>query len=365
MSALAISPHTSVRWSGGKIRISSANSKKFIHTRSHEILAVLSKFSSPKTPRQVAHELPGIKERETLQSINVLRQIDVLVSAPKNRKTKKTAEREKAAQLETTLLLSQDIMTLMNEIGVDLTFFGTHKELPTDSLQSVHAILSEVATELRHRRPLYIKEQLDRLHVTTASRGLKVNVGAGGKKIKSWINIDSPPGDLALNLLWGLPLPNASVDFIYFSHVLEHFYYKDQALFVLKEFRRTLSSKGVVRIVVPDIEKCIEAYVSRNHAFFENRKKLFDWAAQCNTRLEHFLGYAGANVKPGNFLEHKYGYDYETLEQLLREAGFKNITRSDYMASKYKILRIDDTASHVANFKIHEAHYSLFVEAQR
>ena len=81
--------------------------------------------------------------------------------------------------------------------------------------------------------------------------------------------------------------------------------------------------------------------------------------------MEDFLAYAGAAPDPAAlFNAHKFGYDFETLERALREADFTNIVRSDYMASPYEELKVDD-ASLVANAEYGGRHYSLFVEARK
>lgn len=48
-------------------------------------------------------------------------------------------------------------------------------------------------------------------------------------------------------------------DVIYHSQVLEHFT-KDQAEFFIKECYRILKPKGIIRIVVPDLENIISEY---------------------------------------------------------------------------------------------------------
>lgn len=50
--------------------------------------------------------------------------------------------------------------------------------------------------------------------------------------------------------------------------------------------------------------------------------------------------------------------------RVLSDAGFRNITRSNYMASDHATLRVDEVSA-VANAKYGNRYYSLFVEAQR
>jgi len=189
---------------------------------------------------------------------------------------------------------------------------------------------------------------------------LKLHLGCGTHRLDSWINIDFHPAQLAMDVRWGLPFPDASVAFAFMAHTLEHFYYQE-ALQIAKDIRRVLQPGGVLRVVVPDIEKCLRAYVENDAEFFESRDKTWTWWPECSTRLESFLSYAGVGSWFG-FRSHKYGYDYETLRHLLLDAGFGAVERSEYMESRHDALRIDN-ASLVAGATYGKAHYSLFVEA--
>ncbi|MGA8705628.1 MAG: hypothetical protein WB646_01435 [Steroidobacteraceae bacterium] len=55
----------------------------------------------------------------------------------------------------------------------------------------------------------------------------------------------------------------------------------------------------------------------------------------------------GTAARPGNFHADRFGYDFQTLCELLRSAGCRRIARSGYLQSRHAALRVDD-ASHVA-----------------
>lgn len=65
--------------------------------------------------------------------------------------------------------------------------------------------------------------------------------------------------DLILDLTKPIPFPDNSVEKIYSSHVLEHFYYND-LLKLLSECRRVLKPSGVFSASVPNARIYIEAY---------------------------------------------------------------------------------------------------------
>lgn len=90
------------------------------------------------------------------------------------------------------------------------------------------------------------------------------NLGCGKRHHADWINIDSHGnGDavFAWDLRDGLPLPEKSCDAIYSSHVIEHFDRAGARRF-LHECRRTLKSKGIIRLVAPDLEAIVNSYLA-------------------------------------------------------------------------------------------------------
>jgi predicted SAM-dependent methyltransferase len=220
------------------------------------------------------------------------------------------------------------------------------------------------ATALRRQRRAFIEAQLATLGLARRSRGLRLHLGAADSALPGWVSIDHWPAPLAMDLRWGLPFAKGAAQAVYLCHVLEHCYYPDEALAVMADIHRVLAREGVARIVVPDIEQCLRAYVRGDRRFFAARRAQWPWWPPTATRLESFLGYAGVGASPDAFVSsHKFGYDYETLRSLLRRAGFRRIERSAYMRSRDPALRIDD-ASHVAGAKHGRRYYSLFVEAR-
>lgn len=263
------------------------------------------------------------------------------------------------------------IARLIEEIDRDLQAFGPalhegDEHAPRSALATrlagVRAELERIRDELRGARAGYLEGQLRQLGLAGDVRGLKLHLGCGGSVLESWVNVDTGPAPLRLDLRWGLPFPDGSAEYVYAAHLLEDFYYKDEALRLLQEIHRVLASGGVLRLVVPDIEKCLRAYVEQDEGFFEARKRHWPWAANQRTRLEQFLEYAGAGARPYQRARHRYGYDFETLALLAREAGFARVVRSEYMQSEHAALRVDDH-SQTAGFRFGNQHYSLFVEA--
>ena len=69
-----------------------------------------------------------------------------------------------------------------------------------------------------------------------------------------------PDNLLVHDLSQGIPFPDASVDVVYHSHMLEHLDREVVGHFLV-ECGRVLRPGGVIRIVVPDIERCCRDYL--------------------------------------------------------------------------------------------------------
>ena len=119
---------------------------------------------------------------------------------------------------------------------------------------------------------------------------VKVNLGSGPIGTPDWINLDWGILPILSKLPWltyvlvklrllpveyqkpwpsnprlhdcrkRLPFTDQSVDYIYTSHFLEHLH-RYQALELLKECKRVLKRKGILRIAVPDLEVLTKKYL--------------------------------------------------------------------------------------------------------
>ena len=262
----------------------------------------------------------------------------------------------------------RSIAKLVDTVGGDLAGFGpyTFDRAASPRLEvlarlgAVQKALEQLSDDLRGSRAKYLAKQLQAIN-TTEGAPLRLHIGSGAYNLDSWINIDTHPAQLAMDFRWGLPFRDASVAFVFLCHTLEHFAYPREALQITKDIKRVLHPSGVLRIVVPDIEKCLRAYAENDLEFFASRRNTWTWWPERSTKLEDFLAYAGAGAQFG-LRSHKFGYDYETLRHLLESAGFRSVERSDYMKSPHEVLRVDN-ASRVASATYRSEYYSLFVEA--
>ncbi|HTE39995.1 MAG TPA: methyltransferase domain-containing protein [Steroidobacteraceae bacterium] len=232
-------------------------------------------------------------------------------------------------------------------------------------LDSIAGAVQALQADLAEARGPLLARQLQNLGIDERSHDLQIHIGCGGHHLPGWINLDNYPAPLAVNLDWGIPLPDSSARFVFLSHLLEHLFHPVQSHRLLDEIRRVLKPGGIVRIVVPDIEQCIAAYVHKDAAFFAARRDHWTWLPEDMTRLESFLAYSGVGPTPEHLFEHhKFGYDFETLGRCLERVGFQAVRRCGFQASPHETLRVDHASSN-ASAQHGGGHYSLFVEAVR
>jgi predicted SAM-dependent methyltransferase len=146
----------------------------------------------------------------------------------------------------------------------------------------------------------------------------KLHVACGNVILPGWVNIElelySDGVDVAWDVRQPLPLPDASVEYIYHEHFLEHLTIPE-ALAFLRDCHRLLRPGGVLRIAMPDLSECVRQYHENDWRQPWMKQYGYEWIA---TRAEMI------NIAFREW-EHKWLYDHEELHRRLREAGFTTI----------------------------------------
>ena len=140
-----------------------------------------------------------------------------------------------------------------------------------------------------------------------------LNLGCGKRYVVSWTNVDfysDDPAVIAHDLNTGLPFADGSFDFVYSSHVLEHFT-RQKADTFLKECHRVLKPTGVLRVVVPDLELLTTKYLEALQKATENEP---GWDANYEWTVLHLFDQMVRNVSGGGMLE------YISKEKLVNES---------------------------------------------
>ncbi|GMQ83083.1 MAG: hypothetical protein BMS9Abin05_2561 [Rhodothermia bacterium] len=142
--------------------------------------------------------------------------------------------------------------------------------------------------------------------------------------MEGWIASDiNGNGDLQLDLTRPIPFPNATVEVIYSSHLLEHFSYPAPMLDFLRECKRILKSGGVFSVAVPNARIFLEAYAD-DSGFDKDKYCVYDVGLTYKGRIDYvnFVAHMGG--------EHKHLFDEENLLEILEEAGFSHVKLREF-----------------------------------
>lgn len=112
-----------------------------------------------------------------------------------------------------------------------------------------------------------------------------------------------------LNVTKTFPYSDATFDFVFSAHLLEHLY-PHQTIFCLNETFRVLIRGGVVRIGVPDLDKIVKNYDPQHS--------------------EKFLEAVFEAKQKYDKNKHHWHYNEISLTKLLKEAGFSKIYRCKF-----------------------------------
>lgn len=139
----------------------------------------------------------------------------------------------------------------------------------------------------------------------------------------------------------GLPFPENSIPAIYSSHFLEHLTKEGGEQFINECFR-ILVNGGIIRIVVPALEK------ERNEI-----KNALTYYEKGNTQLIQKYVTSDKYGFINKYSIHRHMYNYESLSNLLMRSGFKDI-----LECKFKIGKI-------INVELLDTRDGLYIEAKK
>jgi len=165
-----------------------------------------------------------------------------------------------------------------------------------------------------------------------AGGDVRLHIGSGPIRLDGWLNTDiEPTAPLFLDATRPFPIKDNSVRYIFCEHFLEHIP-KQAALQFLKESFRILHPEGILRISTPDVEALAREYLARS----ERQRLLLEQNERFGCRHSRYP----ADILNSAFYEHSHSclYDGESLEQMLRSAGFQYITRYVVGQSSHSVL---------------------------
>ena len=185
-------------------------------------------------------------------------------------------------------------------------------------------------------------------------RDVLVNIGCGPFGQDGWVNLDlfpAPGVTMRADARWGLPLADGAARGIHVEHYFEHLEPTTERPRFLADCRRCLQPGGILRIVVPDMRKYIEAYLAPGWDVLNQvgcgGDRPQDAFATKIEALNHVF------VQDG---EHYGGFDAEYLRNTLAQAGFDDIEQVGWRTGRFPGGAID---------REQHASYSLYMEARR
>jgi len=190
-------------------------------------------------------------------------------------------------------------------------------------------------------------------------RSFLLNIGCGTCGKPGWVNLDFydlPGVNCVYDCRKNLPFADNSVRFVFTEHFFEHIDYTEEVPLFLSECCRVLEPGGVIRIVVPDAEEYLRAYCAdgwtdmiRVRPLNQDLSDVY-FGSKFNTKMEV------VNSVFRQYFEHKFAYDFDTLNFLLNRYGFCKVLKMSFGQSIKPELCIDNPD---------RAAGSLYVEAAK
>ena len=198
-------------------------------------------------------------------------------------------------------------------------------------------LLDQIAFEVRVKLKS-ARARRARLERFQRMEAIRIQVGCGPRPVEGWVNLDllDDPRIDYWDARDGLPFRDGAVEAIYTEHFLEHLEYSDEAPAFLRECHRCLGEGGILRVVVPDAEAYMRLYAQDD---WDGLARLRPLTVEDGGYRDCWLPKSYATrMELINALfrqdgEHRYAYDFETLERLLHKAGFTVVRRAAFGVS--------------------------------
>lgn len=153
---------------------------------------------------------------------------------------------------------------------------------------------------------------------------MKINLGCWKRDLPGFTNVDicDMPHIHYKHNVDSLPMfKDNSADLIYASHVFEYFD-REKGIGVLREWYRVLKHGGTLRIAVPNFDAILWLYRETE---------------DINKVLGMLYGRMKIETPKGKkLLYHKTVYNYISLGEMLKKAGFKRIRFYDWRKTEHK-----------------------------
>jgi predicted SAM-dependent methyltransferase len=189
-----------------------------------------------------------------------------------------------------------------------------------------------------------------RLRQIRATRHVLVNVACGPQILDGFLNIDlfGPPPRVRWDCRISVPVADEGAAGIRVEHFFEHLEPREHVPAFLHDCRRALEPGGVLRVIVPDAERYLQAYCQPGLDGLRAMAVPIPFPDDLPTRMDVICHVFHS------WHEHRWAYDFETVSHRLRAAGFTIIERAAFGQSRLPALAQD---------RDQHRPYSLYVEA--
>lgn len=154
---------------------------------------------------------------------------------------------------------------------------------------------------------------------------VNLDLGCGYIKHPDFIALDKLDyrHNIIANVLEGLPFADNHFDFVLMNHTLQMFTYNEHEA-VLKEVRRVMKPGGTLRILVPDLERALDAYRTAQWDYFPISDKL---EVTFDGKFARYLFWHG---------ETRCAFTFESLISKLQQCDF-----SDFRSGRFGDCELD------------------------
>ena len=152
-----------------------------------------------------------------------------------------------------------------------------------------------------------------------------------GSLLKNILRTSYPTNVLFGDIVKGLPIKDNSCLAVYSSHTLEHLSLIDFRI-ALKNSYKILKKDGIFRCVVPDLEYAAHCYINdlksgdplASIKFLGDATLLGHYHSTNKGIRDFIISFMGVSFK------HLWMWDFYSLSEELKNAGFKNIRRAEF-----------------------------------
>lgn len=164
-----------------------------------------------------------------------------------------------------------------------------------------------------------------------------LHLGAGPIILRSltveWINIDieqTHKPDICMDYQrLSQEFEPDSIAGVFSCHSFEHLPYPSGVVRALEECYTVMQPGGVIRLVVPDLELVAKAYVAGSDLKFIHGPEFKAYYHKAESRAERFHFFVAERA-----WQHQICFDFDLLQMLMTDAGFRNVRRMPFGVSE-------------------------------